>query len=137
GKSIDGYLDLLIQNNIKALCDVRKNPFSRKYGFSKRQLESCLKSIGITYFGFPSLGIESNERRELGNFDDYQRLFDRYEANTLLKQKDALNDLIEVYRNHSRVAFTCFEADHRWCHRSRVAKALENHPGYHQPVVHL
>lgn len=137
GKSIDAYLDLLIQNNIKALCDVRKNPLSRKYGFSKRQLESCLTNLGIAYYCFPSLGIESSERRELESFEDYQRLFDRYEANTLPKQKEAINDLIKVFRDHGRVAFTCFEADHRWCHRSRVAKALEKHPGYHQPVVHL
>lgn len=137
GKSIDAYLDLLIQNDIKAICDVRKNPLSRKYGFSRRQLESCLNGVGILYFSFPSLGIESDERCDLNSFEDYQRLFDRYAAATLPKQTKALQDMISVLASHKRVAFTCFEADHTWCHRSRVAKALEKHPDYRKPVVHL
>ncbi|WP_348602891.1 DUF488 family protein [Bartonella tribocorum] len=36
GKSLENYLNCLLENNIKILCDVRKNPISRKYGFSKR-----------------------------------------------------------------------------------------------------
>ncbi len=39
GRSIDEYLNILIENNIKVLCDVRKNPLSRKYGFSKQSLQ--------------------------------------------------------------------------------------------------
>ena len=35
GRTLDAYLDLLIRNNVKILCDVRKNPFSMKYGFSR------------------------------------------------------------------------------------------------------
>lgn len=137
GKSIDAYLDTLIRNGIKAVCDVRKNPLSRKYGFSRRQLESCLQGVGITYYPLTGLGIESADRGELDTFEDYQRLFDEYEKTTLPRQKEALNEMISVLSSHKRVAITCFEADHTWCHRSRVAKALEQHPNYAKAVVHL
>ena len=39
GLSLDGYLNKLITTNVNLLCDVRKNPLSRKYGFSKLQVE--------------------------------------------------------------------------------------------------
>ncbi|WP_375623578.1 MULTISPECIES: DUF488 family protein [unclassified Bartonella] len=31
------------------MCDIRKNPISRKYGFSKRQLEKAVNNIDIEY----------------------------------------------------------------------------------------
>ncbi|WP_322789506.1 DUF488 domain-containing protein [Bartonella elizabethae] len=52
GKSLDHYLNCLIENNVKTLCDVRKNPISRKHCFSKRQLEKAISNIGIKYMQF-------------------------------------------------------------------------------------
>ncbi|WP_244548674.1 DUF488 family protein [Bartonella elizabethae] len=34
------------------MCDVRKNPISRKHCFSKRQLEKAISNIGIKYMQF-------------------------------------------------------------------------------------
>lgn len=42
GRSLEKYLNILIQKNIKILCDVRKNPISRKYGFSKKNITKCM-----------------------------------------------------------------------------------------------
>jgi len=39
GISIEQYINKLILNDIKVLCDVRKKSFSMKYGFSKSQLK--------------------------------------------------------------------------------------------------
>src|SRR5579872_1644265 len=42
GRSLEGYLNLLLVNGVTLLCDVRRNPLSRKYGFSKGTLsKSC------------------------------------------------------------------------------------------------
>jgi uncharacterized protein (DUF488 family) len=49
GKGIEKFLNSLIKNNIKVLCDVRKNPLSRKFGFSKTKLEHLCKQIEIYY----------------------------------------------------------------------------------------
>ena len=37
GITLETYINKLIINDIKVLCDVRKNAFSQKYGFSKSQ----------------------------------------------------------------------------------------------------
>ncbi len=50
GLTIDSYLHLLISQNIRALLDVRKNPTSMKYGFSKNALTGYLEKGGIHYF---------------------------------------------------------------------------------------
>jgi uncharacterized protein (DUF488 family) len=38
GISLEEYLNRLIKNDVKVLVDVRRNPLSMKYGFSKSQL---------------------------------------------------------------------------------------------------
>jgi uncharacterized protein (DUF488 family) len=86
GDSIDGYLDRLIRNNVKLLCDVRRNPLSRKTGFSKNQLESYCNKVGIEYLHLPSLGIPSHRRRELNTLADYEALFVEYRNKIYLQR---------------------------------------------------
>src|SRR5690606_3603293 len=43
GLSIDEYLNKLIKHNVSVLIDVRNNPLSRKYGFSKTQLKGLVE----------------------------------------------------------------------------------------------
>jgi uncharacterized protein (DUF488 family) len=76
GISLEKYLNKLIINNVKLLCDVRRNPLSMKYGFSKNQLKNACESIGISYFHIPELGIDSEKRADLNTMSDYEKLFD-------------------------------------------------------------
>ena len=80
GSSFEGYLNRLIKNNVKVLVDVRRNPLSRKYGFSKKTLAETVKKLGIGYVHIPELGIVSEKRQELNTQDDYDRLFASYET---------------------------------------------------------
>ena len=123
GRSIDGYLNLLIENNIKLLCDVRKNPISMKYGFSKNQLDKYCKSLGIAYEHIPELGIPSDKRRQLGTSADYQALFAEY-SEALPLRETALDQVLELLRKHKRIALTCFERGHRDCHRHCISEYL-------------
>lgn len=124
GKSIDAYIDQLVRNGVKALCDVRRNPLSMKYGFSKNQLRTTMEKMGIKYYHFPRLGIDSAQRTDLKTQEDYDALFAMYEATTLRQQQYTLQELREVLRTEKRIALTCFEAEPRKCHRTRVARAL-------------
>ena len=124
GKSLELYLELLIKNDVRVLCDVRKNAYSQKYGFKKSQLEKVCKGVGIKYIHTPELGIESDMRRNLSSQDDYDALFDYYAKNTLLKNWDCLLRVRNIINQEGRVALTCFEQNPKQCHRSRVAKAL-------------
>lgn len=137
GLNIDKYLDLLIRNNIKALCDVRKNPISRKYGFSKNRLNSICEKTGIEYFHFPDLGIDSTKRQSLNKQQDYDNLFNEYERTTLIKGKKLIQQLSEIAKKYKRIALTCFEASHLQCHRSRLANAIIKQPGWEIPLKHI
>lgn len=124
GISLETYINRLIINDVRLLCDVRKNAFSQKYGFSKSRLETACKGVGIKYVHVPQLGIESDKRRDLRSQRDYDLLFDEYERTTLKNNTEALDFVRNLIRTEKRVALTCFEKDPKQCHRSRVAKAL-------------
>ena len=124
GLSLEKYINKLLINDVRVLCDVRKNAYSQKYGFTKGTLKMACEGVGIKYVHVPQLGIESEERQELNTQADYDRLFERYEATTLKTNWEYLLQVREIIHDNGRVALTCFEADPRQCHRSRVAKAL-------------
>lgn len=126
GISLDTYLNRLYQNGIQVLCDVRKNPMSMKYGFSKGQLSQAVERLGLIYMHFPELGIESDARQDLKGFEDYQKLFAQYEKTTLQNEPaiHAISKIKDIMDSGCAIALTCFEADPNWCHRSRVAKAM-------------
>lgn len=52
GISLEEYLNRLIINNIRLLVDVRRNPVSQKYGFSKKLLSGFCNRLNIEIFIF-------------------------------------------------------------------------------------
>ncbi len=128
GISLEEYLNLLIKNDVKVLCDVRKNAFSQKYGFSKSQLKDSCTGLNIEYIHLPNLGIISNKRKELKCQHDYDELFKEYEEETLLNQFDSLIFIQQLIDIKHRVAITCFEKNTHQCHRTRVLKAILDLP---------
>lgn len=124
GFSLEKYLRQLICNDIRVLCDVRKNAFSMKYGFSKSILQKACEGVGIKYLHVPALGIESEFRKSLKTQADYDDLFAEYEKTSLKQNFGALLFVRSVIDKEKRVCLTCFEKDPKQCHRTVVAKAL-------------
>lgn len=124
GLSVEAYLLKLIKNDIKALIDVRNKPQSMKYGFSKKTLSAFCESIGIQYYHFPEVGIESNQRQNLDNQSDYEVLFQQYRKNCLTTTLETQTKIIKLLNKHKRIALTCFEENHNQCHRKHLANAL-------------
>ena len=124
GGSIEQYLNRLILNDIRLLVDVRKNPISRKYGFSKNTLAKLAASVGVDYTHIPELGIQSADRKNLVTQSDRDRIFDTYELTVLKEQDVALRDLQSLQKSSKRIALTCFEKEYAQCHRSRVVNKL-------------
>ncbi len=125
GISFEFYINQLIKNDMSLLCDVRKNPLSRKFGFSKGTLSRILPTLGIEYLHLPNLGIHSDRRKKLNTPNDYAQLFKIYRA-TLPQQEDSLNLLVKLLKTHERIALTCFEKEHHFCHRHCVSDYLKN-----------
>lgn len=137
GISLEQYVNKLIINDVKLLCDVRKNSFSMKYGFSKKQLKNACEFVNIEYIHMPELGIVSEKRKTLKTFKDYEVLFEEYEKTVLKDNTQALNEVESLLENKNRIALTCFEAQSCMCHRGRVAKALQEKPTWDYEVKHL
>lgn len=137
GKCLETYLNQLLREGVTLLCDVRRNPLSRKYGFSKSTLSHACDGVGIRYEHLPQLGIASEERRELKTQADYDSLFADYKRSSLPAQTDALAQIQSWIQAGERVALTCFELHPHQCHRHCVAEALERGRRGKWKAVHL
>ncbi len=137
-KTLEAYLNQLLQNGVTLLCDVRRNPLSRKYGFSKRTLSHVCEGVNIRYEHLPELGIPSEKRQALETQADYDVLFAAYENTTLPKQTQTLVKIANWIKGEGhRVALTCFELLSHQCHRHCVAEAMENTFGPGLAACHL
>lgn len=137
GISLEKYLLTLIHNNVKLLADVRKNPLSMKFGFSKTLLKRYCNSLDIKYVHIPEVGISSDRRRELKTQADYDKLFVHYRQSTLNETSSSQERIFEFLKKHKRIALTCFEAEPCQCHRSHLAASISRLPAFNYPIIHL
>ncbi len=137
GISLEEYLNRLIKNNVHLLVDVRRNPLSQKYGFSKKLLSSFCNRLGIEYIHIPEVGIDSSKRRELNNQADYDVLFDEYRSTVLKETTESQTRILELLEKYKRIALTCFEADTCQCHRTHLAEKLETSPAFKYELKHI
>lgn len=137
GHTLESFLNTLIRSGITLLCDVRRNPISRKYGFSKKTLSNGCAGVGIGYEHLPELGIASEQRQSLKTQSDYDALFARYERESLPQQGQALARIQQWVQSGERLALTCYERLPRQCHRHCVAEALERGSGNGLAATHL
>jgi hypothetical protein len=136
GRTLESYLNELLRAGVTLLCDVRRNPISRKYGFSKNTLAKGCEGVGIRYEHLPELGIASDQRQSLESQAD-DALFARYERKSLPLQGQALATIQEWVRSGARVALTCYERLPQQCHRHCVAEAMERRVGNGLEAQHL
>ena len=134
GILFEEYLNKLLRNEVAVLFDVRRNPLSRKFGFSGKMLSRVLPQIGIKYVHSPELGIESKKRRNLSSREAYEALFVEYRQD-LPRRTDGLALLKQQIDAAKRVALTCFEAHPDSCHRHCITDLLEFEFGYR--IEHL
>lgn len=137
GITIDEYLSRLLFNRINILIDVRKNPFSRKHGFSQKQLKHYIEKAGLQYCHLPELGISSHLRKNLQGKQSYEELFEYYASTILPTQEQPINTIKELLLNHQRVALTCFEAEYQMCHRHKITELFERDFSLDTPIHHL
>jgi uncharacterized protein (DUF488 family) len=136
-RSLDSYLNCLIRVGVTLLCDVRRNPVSRKYGFSKRRLCSSCQRVGIRYEHLPGLGVPSERRRKLTAEADFDALFKEYRIHSLPCHETEILRIVGWLERGESVALTCFERHHAQCHRHCVAEAVESSSVAELATTHL
>ena len=108
-----------------------------KYGFSKSQLQKYCECIGVEYVHLPEVGIQSEQRKELHEQSDYDKLFAVYRKKNLPNTVVAQKKIVELLKQHQHVALTCFEANIDRCHRKHLADAIAQLSGFRGTLQHI
>ena len=113
-RDIDDFTELLIENNVDIVADVRSHPVSRRFPhFSKKSLQVSLRDRGIRYV---FLGKELGARPDIHvEVDEFANLY-RAQSETA-QFRSGIERLIEGVRCY-RVALLCAEKDPLLCHRT-------------------
>lgn len=127
-RSLAAVITALQAAGVQRVIDVRDLPNSRRAGFSKRQLAAGLAEAGIDYRHLKALGTPKADRiaaraRRMAEFWD---IVDQVLAGApaQLALQEAAGLAVE-----KPSALLCYEADHRECHRDRVADLLKDAAG--------
>lgn len=137
GISLEEYLNRLVLNDVRLLVDVRHNPMSMKYGFSRKTLAALCEGLGIAYEHLPEVGIASEKRKSLFAQNDYDNLFLWYRQEALPTTLEQQQYILQLLQTHRRIALTCFEADICQCHRLPLSQAIAQLPDFRCAVEHL
>ncbi len=123
GISFERYVNTLIAERVRLLCDVRANPVSHKPGFSREDMARILPKVGIPYAGMPGLGVPYHIRRASKNAVVTEKPFVRYRRELQNKQS-LVQDLESKLDDYRRVAITCFEKLPAHCHRHCISETI-------------
>jgi uncharacterized protein (DUF488 family) len=123
--TVPRLLDALTAAGVDLLVDVRAVASSRRPGFAKTKLSENVGSVGIEYLHLRGLGTPAEGRAaaRAGRHDELRRIF--LEHMTTLEAQEQLHALADLVRSGRRVCLLCLEADPTHCHRTMVAKALQ------------
>jgi uncharacterized protein (DUF488 family) len=133
-RSIDEYIDLLLESGVEVVVDVRETAWSHKPGFSKTAFSTALSAAGIDYVHLRVAGNPKWLREAAGSHAECLELYRSY----VQHHPEVLDCLHETLKEHGvthrRIALTCFERHPGDCHRGILA--AEWAAGRHE-VLHL
>lgn len=127
GLDVTAFLSLLSKHDINTVVDIRELPLSRKRGFSKRSLAELLREEGFGYIHMADLGCPRQVRNQYRADGSWKRYTEGFLVH-LEGQTRAIEELSDLVADRN-CALLCFEADHRFCHRSFVADAVNQYSG--------
>jgi uncharacterized protein (DUF488 family) len=124
-RTLADFLELLRENGIRQLVDIRRFPASRRHPhFGAKSLAPSLDEAGILYFHAPGLGGHRKPRPDSPNLFWRVEAFRGYADHMATDEfRAALDDLV----GRARAAATtvmCAEAVPWRCHRQLVSDAL-------------
>jgi hypothetical protein len=133
-RTIDSILSLLLEHGVSHVCDVRSNPVSRNYGFSKNTFDRLCGHTGISYEHLPQLGIPSALRKRASSVADRPALLAHYRTEILPEQSTSVDYLVSLTTQVS-TAIMCMEQLPEECHRSCLTHVVSRRTGL--PIIHL
>lgn len=135
GLSFQTFLRTLQEYGIEHVIDIRRNPISRKSGFSKKALQQSLHNVNIKYTHLIALGTPNDFRRELKEILDYDDFFKKMDT-YISSQGLALQEAIDLSLNQ-KCTLLCFERNPEECHRIVVAAQIAQRSSLQLTVEHI
>jgi len=121
GQSVELFLELLKEQGITLVIDVRENAYSQRPDFSS-SLRERLGNAGIGYEHQKSLGAPKSIR-QLHRHGENDEEFMRQYAGYLDAHRHVVDELVRRIEGQ-RVALLCYEQDPSQCHRTAIIAAL-------------
>jgi uncharacterized protein (DUF488 family) len=126
-RNIDDFIELLTENKIGAVADVRSFPGSRKFPhFGAEALALSLPAVGIEYIPFKQLGGRRKARRDsphtVWRNEAFRGYADYMDTDDFKEGIAELSELAE----RKRTAIMCSEAVWWRCHRSMISDYLNS-----------
>jgi uncharacterized protein (DUF488 family) len=126
-RTIDEFISLLKENEIKLLADVRAWPGSKRYPqFNKEALTESLSAYGIRYEHFPELGGKRKSTPDSRNTAWRNASFRGYADYMETQQfQKGVERLLGLSQETGTAAIMCAEAVWWRCHRSLISDYLK------------
>ncbi len=130
-KSAEEFFNLIKNNGIEILIDVRLNNNSQLTGFTKgRDLKYFLKEIaGCDYchdlLFAPTKELLNDYKKGTVSWDRYVEVFDR-----LIESRKMADHFNDKFGKYGKVVLLCSEKTPEQCHRRLVAEAVSERYGY-------
>jgi uncharacterized protein (DUF488 family) len=121
--TIRRFLSLLRSREVEVVVDVRQIPLSRKPGFSKHHLSGSLENAGIEYRHVVNLGAPKRLREKLRNGGSWREYIKGYNV-VLQREVEWVDELVSLAATR-RICLLCFERNADECHRSLIAREME------------
>jgi uncharacterized protein (DUF488 family) len=124
-RPLEGFLELLAENGIEAVADVRRYPGSRRWPhFAREPLAMALANGGLFYMWFPELGGRRTSRSDSPNTGWHSAAFRGY-ADYMATEAfaEGLDRLVNL-ASGVRTAVMCAESLWWRCHRGLIADVL-------------
>jgi uncharacterized protein (DUF488 family) len=134
-RTLEEFLELLAQNRIEAVADVRRFPGSRRWPhFAREPLEKALERRGLAYLWLPMLGGRRTPAPDSPNTAWRSASFRGY-ADYMATEAFAEGlDLLVNLASGLRTAIMCAESLWWRCHRGLIADVLR---WYRFDVIHI
>jgi len=135
-RNIDEYIDLLLQNGVSILIDVRETAWSYKNDFCKTNFSSALSKKGITYLHLPQAGNPKKLRKSSTSIQMCLEKYRTYLMETNSGISDLQDILIAAGMAGDSVCLTCYERNHENCHRSIIVDFVSHNLSFNR-INHL
>jgi uncharacterized protein (DUF488 family) len=124
-KSAQQFFNLLLENGIRRLIDIRINPHGQLSGFARQEdLPYFLKELsgGCQYVYLPLLAPTKEMMNDFREKGDWEQYVSRFEA--LMDERDIPAALDRSIFESAACCLLCSEATPEHCHRRLVAERL-------------